>query len=206
MAAVSLAQEGGALASRRAQGLEGNLCRCTGYRNIVAAVLAGSAEMAGAGDPRRSPTPADRSTGDRAPRRTRRRRQAPGRRPLAAAADEAAPGPSLVVDVGGSPTPTCATPDGGSRSVASPATTTSRPARWYASTSIRAPPPPRSAVAVRRGTLGGSLATAIPPPTCPRWYSPARRRRRARRGGERGDRGRRLASWTSSRQTLAPDG
>jgi carbon-monoxide dehydrogenase small subunit len=52
MAAVSLAHEAiargnGALdedAVRR--GLEGNLCRCTGYHNIVAAVLAGSAEMA----------------------------------------------------------------------------------------------------------------------------------------------------------------
>jgi carbon-monoxide dehydrogenase small subunit len=28
------------------KGLEGNLCRCTGYHNIVAAVVAGSAEMA----------------------------------------------------------------------------------------------------------------------------------------------------------------
>jgi carbon-monoxide dehydrogenase small subunit len=48
MAAVSLAQEGGALTEADVrQGLEGNLCRCTGYHNIVAAVLAGSAEMAG---------------------------------------------------------------------------------------------------------------------------------------------------------------
>ena len=48
MAAVSLAQEGGALDEAGVRkGLEGNLCRCTGYHNIVAAVLAGSAEMAG---------------------------------------------------------------------------------------------------------------------------------------------------------------
>ena len=49
MAAVSLAQEGGALdESTVRKGLEGNLCRCTGYHNIVAAVVAGSATMAGA--------------------------------------------------------------------------------------------------------------------------------------------------------------
>jgi carbon-monoxide dehydrogenase small subunit len=49
MAAVSLAQEGGALdAAAVREGLEGNLCRCTGYQNIVAAVVAGSAAMAGA--------------------------------------------------------------------------------------------------------------------------------------------------------------
>ena len=47
MAAVSLAEEGGALTEDEVRkGLEGNLCRCTGYHNIVAAVLAGSAEMA----------------------------------------------------------------------------------------------------------------------------------------------------------------
>jgi len=47
MAAVSLVEEGGATdeASVR-QGLEGNLCRCTGYHNIVKAVLA----AAGAGE------------------------------------------------------------------------------------------------------------------------------------------------------------
>src|SRR5438034_8177266 len=59
MAAVSLAQEGGALDEADVRkGLEGNLCRCTGYHNIVAAVLAGSAEMAGGrGSRPRSPTP-----------------------------------------------------------------------------------------------------------------------------------------------------
>ncbi|HEY3673215.1 MAG TPA: (2Fe-2S)-binding protein [Acidimicrobiia bacterium] len=52
MAAVSLAQEGiasngSALTEDEVRiGLEGNLCRCTGYHNIVAAVVAGSAEMA----------------------------------------------------------------------------------------------------------------------------------------------------------------
>jgi len=44
MAAFSLAAEGraGTEAEVR-EGLEGNLCRCTGYQNIVAAVLAGAA-------------------------------------------------------------------------------------------------------------------------------------------------------------------
>lgn len=55
MAALSLAQEalareGGPLTEDEVRkGLEGNLCRCTGYHNIVAAVLAGSAELVGSG-------------------------------------------------------------------------------------------------------------------------------------------------------------
>jgi aerobic carbon-monoxide dehydrogenase small subunit len=46
MAAVSLAQEYGALTESEVRiGLEGNLCRCTGYHNIVKAVIAGSEAM-----------------------------------------------------------------------------------------------------------------------------------------------------------------
>ena len=48
MASVSLAMEKGALSEAEVrEGLEGNLCRCTGYQNIVAAVMAGSAAMSG---------------------------------------------------------------------------------------------------------------------------------------------------------------
>ena len=49
MAALSLIEEHGALDDDAIRaGLEGNLCRCTGYQNIVAAVRAASAELAGA--------------------------------------------------------------------------------------------------------------------------------------------------------------
>ncbi|HTZ06466.1 MAG TPA: (2Fe-2S)-binding protein [Gaiellaceae bacterium] len=49
MAALSLIEENGVLddAAIR-EGLEGNLCRCTGYENIVAAVRNASVELAGA--------------------------------------------------------------------------------------------------------------------------------------------------------------
>jgi carbon-monoxide dehydrogenase small subunit len=47
MAAVSLAQEHGTLTESEVRlGLEGNLCRCTGYHNIVKAVVAGAESMA----------------------------------------------------------------------------------------------------------------------------------------------------------------
>jgi len=49
MAALGLIEENGALDDEAIRaGLEGNLCRCTGYQNIVAAVRAASAELAGA--------------------------------------------------------------------------------------------------------------------------------------------------------------
>ncbi|HEX5587239.1 MAG TPA: (2Fe-2S)-binding protein [Acidimicrobiia bacterium] len=48
MAAVSLATEHDALSESDVRtGLEGNLCRCTGYHNIVRAVMAGADAMSG---------------------------------------------------------------------------------------------------------------------------------------------------------------
>jgi aerobic carbon-monoxide dehydrogenase small subunit len=49
MAATSLVAERGQMTDQEIrEGLEGNLCRCTGYQNIVAAVQQASAEMGGA--------------------------------------------------------------------------------------------------------------------------------------------------------------
>jgi carbon-monoxide dehydrogenase small subunit len=49
MSAVDLVQRSGGKLDEHAirEGLEGNLCRCTGYHNIVAAVKTGAANMAG---------------------------------------------------------------------------------------------------------------------------------------------------------------
>ena len=74
-------------------GLEGNLCRCTGYHNIVRAALAAADAAQGPRDPfpfdyRRAGS-IDEAT---PPVRARRRRQDPGRRPLPPASHEAAPG------------------------------------------------------------------------------------------------------------------
>ena len=44
--AIELVEDGGALDNRTVrEGLEGNICRCTGYHNIVRAVLAASDTM-----------------------------------------------------------------------------------------------------------------------------------------------------------------
>ncbi|MFL5799418.1 MAG: (2Fe-2S)-binding protein [Actinomycetota bacterium] len=50
MAAAGLIAEAGGPLDEHAvrDGLEGNLCRCTGYQNIVAAVLAAQEQMSGA--------------------------------------------------------------------------------------------------------------------------------------------------------------
>ncbi|MGH9185168.1 MAG: (2Fe-2S)-binding protein, partial [Acidimicrobiales bacterium] len=48
MAAVSLAREHADLDEAGVrEGLEGNLCRCTGYHNIVKSVLAGAGQTTG---------------------------------------------------------------------------------------------------------------------------------------------------------------
>jgi carbon-monoxide dehydrogenase small subunit len=49
MAAVGLTSEDGGLTEDEIRlGLEGNLCRCTGYHNIVKAVKAGASAGGGA--------------------------------------------------------------------------------------------------------------------------------------------------------------
>ena len=49
MAAIDLVKRSGSLDDRTVrEGLEGNICRCTGYQNIVKAVLAAAPQMQGA--------------------------------------------------------------------------------------------------------------------------------------------------------------
>ena len=56
MAAVSLVAENGAMTEAEVrEGLEGNLCRCTGYQNIVEAVMAASTTMTADTAPARTP-------------------------------------------------------------------------------------------------------------------------------------------------------
>jgi carbon-monoxide dehydrogenase small subunit len=46
MSAIDLVKQGGPLDEKTVrEGLEGNLCRCTGYHNIVQAVLSAAAQM-----------------------------------------------------------------------------------------------------------------------------------------------------------------
>ena len=47
MASVKLAEAGPLSEEQVRHGLEGNFCRCTGYQNIVKAVMKASQEMAG---------------------------------------------------------------------------------------------------------------------------------------------------------------
>jgi len=48
MNAIDLVQQGGELSPAQVrEGLEGNLCRCTGYQNIVKAVVSASKTMSG---------------------------------------------------------------------------------------------------------------------------------------------------------------
>jgi carbon-monoxide dehydrogenase small subunit len=52
MASIDLIQENpDPSESEVREGIEGNLCRCTGYQNIVRAVQHAAAEMRGAGSP-----------------------------------------------------------------------------------------------------------------------------------------------------------
>ena len=160
--------------SRRcAIGLEGNLCRCTGYHNIVKAVLAGRRQLTGASarDPRSlrlRPRRLGRG-GHQPDRRARRRRQVPRRRPQPAAADEAAPGPAERARrhrPPQRPVATSATPATTSPSAPSPGTCDVETLRAARRSTSRCWPHAAGHVGdpqVRhRGTIGGSIAHADP--------------------------------------------
>ena len=94
MAAVSFLEENPNPTERDVRlGLEGNLCRCTGYHNIVQAVLAAAERRVAVVIPAAVRLRAGRlrRRRGRAARRARRRGEAARRRHVAAPADEAAP-------------------------------------------------------------------------------------------------------------------